>query len=454
MTENDPPRPPFPGRLRRHLGEITRLAWPVVLARSGILSMSLADTIMVGRFSTAELAYQGIGLAPVGTILVSSLGLLLGTLVMTAHALGAGRPTDCGAIWRRSLPYALALGLAGAALCAGSEWFLRHTGQSADLAAGGGRVMAVIGLGLPATLIFIATSYFLEGIRRPLPGLVIMVIANVVNLWLNWMLIFGHLGFTAMGAEGSAWATTVVRFTMALAVVAYVWHMSDRDRFAVRRRPSGGWRAWVQQRRIGYAAGASGMVESAAFATLALISGVLGALAVGSFAIAMNLIAIVFMTSLGMGSATAVQVGEAMGRGDAGDAVLAGWTGLGITTACMAAFAAVFALLPGTLAGAYTTDPDLLAVTTSLIAFSAFILVVDGGQNVMASALRGRGDTWVPTFLHVISYFLVMVPVAFFLTFSLEHGPMGLVEAILAASIVSVSLLAARFQLLTKRPRA
>ena len=333
MTDKYPPTPPFPGRLRRHLREITRLAWPVVLARSGILSMSLADTIMVGRFSTLELAYQGIGLAPVGTILVSSLGLLLGTLVMTAHALGAGRPTDCGAIWRRSLPYALALGLAGAALCAGGEWFLRHTGQSADLAAGGGRVMVVVGLGLPATLIFIATSYFLEGIRRPLPGLVIMVIANVVNIWLNWMLIFGHLGFSAMGAVGSAWATTVVRCIMALAAVAYVWWMADRDRFAVRLAPRGGWRAWVQQRRIGYAAGASGVVESAAFSTLTLIAGVLGALAVGSFAIALNLIAIVFMTSLGMGSATAVQVGEAMGRGDAGDAALAGWTGLGITTA-------------------------------------------------------------------------------------------------------------------------
>ena len=106
------------------------------------------------------------------------------------------------------------------------------------------------------------------------------------------------------------------------------------------------------------------------------------------------------------------------------------------------------------MAGAYTTDLNLLALTTPLIAFSAFILVVDGGQNVMASALRGRGDTWVPTVLHVISYFVVMMPAAFYLTFSLEHGPMGLVEAIMAASVVSVSLLAARFHLLGKRVHA
>lgn len=454
MTDHIEKPPEMAGsRWRRHLHELLRLAWPVVLSRSGILFMSLVDTIMVARFSTQELAYQGIGLAPVGTLVVTAIGLIMGTLVLTSQELGAGRPRNCGAAWRHSLPYAFGLGLAAAFLCFLGQPFLEWSGQGADLSRGGGKVILVAGLGLPPLLLFIATSYFLEGIRRPLPGLVAMIFANLVNIFLNWILVYGHFGAPALGAVGSAWATTIVRTGMAVGLIIYVWNMADHTTFGVRLRPPGGWRSWAYQRRIGYASGMSSAVEAAAFTALTLMAGLLGPLAIASFSITLNLISIIFMTAVGLGTATAVRVGIAWGRGDRRDTDLAGWVGLALNSAIMVGFALLFFGFPALLARAYTVDPVLLGMTIPLIAFSAFLLVVDGGQQVMASALRGRGDTWIPTGLHVISYLVVMLPLSWFLAIVQGHGAMGLVEAILIASVVSVTLLTARFHHLSKPPQ-
>jgi len=172
-------------RLRRHVADLMRLAAPVVVARAGIMVMAFVDTAMVGRYSARELAYLGIGLAPITTVLLTGISLLMGTLVLTASAFGAERFTECGAVWRRSLGYALAVGLAGAAICSVGEPLLAALGQPPDLAAGGGPVAQVIGLGLAAQLVFVTTTFFLEGIKRPVPGMVMIIAANVINAFLN-----------------------------------------------------------------------------------------------------------------------------------------------------------------------------------------------------------------------------------------------------------------------------
>lgn len=135
-----------------------------------------------------------------------------------------------------------------------------------------------------------------------------------------------------------------------------------------------------------------------------------GPLALGAYTISLNLIALPFMTAVGLASATGVRVGVAYGRRDRRDIVMAGWTGLGVTSAILAVVACLFALFPEQIGGLFTTDPQLLAVTVPLVTFSAFILIADGGQVVMANALRGQADTWVPTALHFFSYYGVMIP--------------------------------------------
>ena len=440
-------------RLTRHLPELLRLAAPVVVARLGIMGMQLVDTVMVGRFDSQELAFQAIALVPFQFLVVATLGLLIGTVAVAAQAFGREDYVECGGAWRRSIPYAVVIGLAGLVLCQMGEGFLRLSGQTETLSSHGGRVVAILGFGLPFYLIYLTTAFFLEGIKRPLPAMIVMIAANVLNVALNWILIYGHLGFPAMGAEGSAWATTILRVVMVAALVGYVWFMSDHHRFAVRRRPSGGWRAGALQRRIGYSSGLSYTAESGSFAIVGLMAGWTGELPLAAFSITLNVVAIVFMVALGFGSATAVRVAVAYGRQDRPDTAFAGWSGLAVNSLVMALLGLGMWLGADLIAAAYTTDPMTLLLTAPLIAFAATIVVADGGQTVMLHALRGRGETWVPTILHMISYFVVQVPIAYGLAFTLDRGVRGLFEGILVASIVAILLLSVRFHWLTRAHR-
>jgi MATE family multidrug resistance protein len=438
-------------RLRRQVSEIGRLAWPIIVARSGIITMATVDTMMIGHFSSLEMAYLAIGLALVMPIVVTSIGLLMGTLVISANRFGAGQPLACGRAWRRSLPYACCIGLAGFIFTLNGEWGLLLLGQSPELAAHGGEVMRIFGFGLPLYLLFLTSGFFLKGIERPLPGMLVMIAANFLNAGLNWVLIFGQLGAPEMGAAGAAWGTTAARCFLGLAIVAYIWTMRDHAAFGVRLSPSGGWRAWAQQRNIGYGVGVSIGAESTSFGILSLFAGWLGPMALATYTVAFNMLGLIFMVAIGFGAATAVRVGIAHGRHDPADMALAGWTGFAMCSVTMAAFGLVFLSIPIPLATLFSNDPELVAAAAPLIAFTAYLLVVDGGQAQMASALRGRQDVWVPSIVQCVSFFGVMVGGAYILAFTGGLGTAGLLYGVLMGSGVSTLLLMYRFYHLAHR---
>ncbi len=444
-------RPSTAERLRAHVGELLRLAAPVIVSRAGMMVMMAVDTAIVARYSAQELAFYGLAHLPGNIMVGTEVGLLMGTVMIAAHALGAGNEAECGRSWRRSMPYALLLGVIFALISLLGVPLFRLGGQTEEMAQGGAAVLAVLGLGAPGMMLFITTGFFLEGIKRPLPGMVVMILGNLANGLLAWMLVWGHGGFPAMGAVGSAWATTIVRWAMGLSLVAYAWWMSDHARWQVRVPVADWWSGAGRQRHLGYAAGLSIGVESGAFAALGLFAGMISPLALGSYTVGLNLIALPFMAAVGLGSATAVRVGVAYGQGDKRDMAMAGWTGLGVTSAILAAVGVLYYALPEQIGAIYTTDPELLASVAPLIAFGAWILVADGGQTVMSNALRGRHDAWMPTALHFISYAVVMIPVSALLVFGLERGARGLFEGILIASVVSVSVLSLRFAHLSHR---
>lgn len=449
------PIEPGEGRLRarvwRHVRELLRLALPVIVARAGLLLMALVDTIFVGRYGSDDLAHLSLANAPVGTMIGTGTGLVLGTLVMAANALGRDRPEECGAIWHRALIYGGAFGLGLAVLCFFTGPLFALTGQTPELSEAGAEIAIILGWGLPAAMIYTVTAFFLEGLKRPVPGMIAMIAANLVNALVNWLLVFGAWGFPELGAAGAAWASTVSRNFLALSLVAYVWVMPGQAGFGIRRWRGWRWRDWGKQRQLGYGGGVSIFIEASAFTALTFFAGLLGTLPLAAFSIGLNLISLIFMVALGLASATAVRVGVAHGRRDTKDMVLAGWVGLGVNSLAMLAFGVVLWLGAGPIAHGYTTDPALIPLLLPVMLVATFILVVDGGQVVMANALRGRGDVIVPTLLHIVSYLVVMMPLGWLLGVALGRGAQGLFEAILIASVVSVSLLAVRFQHLARR---
>lgn len=432
-------------RLIRHSRDLLRLAVPVIVSRAGMVAMGTVDAVIVGHYSALDLARYGLGHMPSNTLIGTCMGLLMGTVALTAHALGAREDKRCGEVFRSAVPYALLIGVAFAILCQFGETLFHLTGQPPELSAGGGRVLGILGLGFPGMALSLSAGAFLEGLKRPLPGLVIMCMGTAINAVLCWMLVWGIAGFPELGAAGSAWATTAVRTTMGLTTLAYVWWMPDHARWGVRAGFRGWWRRGTDLRRFGYASGASFTIESGAFSGLGLMAGMLSPMAVASYTVVLNLLSLPFMSAAGIATATAVRVGVGYGQRSSPEMAVAGWMGLAFATIVLAPVSVLYVVAPETVARLYSTDAALLSVVGPMVALGGWILIVDGAQVVMANALRGRNDRWIPTALHFISYGAVMLPGCAALAFLAERGLRGLIEGILLASVVSAGVLVARF---------
>ena len=445
MAEAARPRDTGLPALLRQIGAIVRLGAPVALSRVGMLLLIVVDVAMVGRHSSLELAYYGLANAVQLVLFLLGVGMLIGTAVLTAQAVGARAEGECGVIWRVAALHALALGVGFALLTLGGEPFYRATGQEPQLAAGAAHVLLAMAAGLPGALLFVCSTLFLEALRRPLPGLVAMALANLLNIPLNLWLIADR------GAEGAAWATTAVRSLAGLGMVAFILALPQVRRFNI-RGPMTGWRPiGGKLRRLGWPLGLAQGLESCAFSALSLFAGLLGATAVAGFQIAMMIVAFLFMAAIGIGAATAVHVGQAVGAGDREAAARAGWSGLCAILCFMGVAAAAMSLWPHAVGGLFTSDPAVLALVGPTLVAAAFMLIPDGAQGVLMSALRGAGDVWIPTAMHLCSFTCVMTPAAYFFALELGLGAPGLMLGALCGVSVAALLLAARFATISRR---
>ena len=445
--------------IQSDLAELLRIAWPVVFARLGIMTMGLTDALVVGQYSAVQLGYHALGWAPTSVVLTVGLGLLSGVQVMTSRAIGEGRMHEAGAVLRRGLVYALWIGaISTAVLVAGGPLFLRHSGIEPDLARGASRALVVFSMSLPATALSVAGSSWLEGLGRPKPAMAMMWIANVVNLCADLLLVPGTFGLPALGAVGGAWATTTSRTALAAVTLLYIARMKDAGELGVFEKPVRDRAREIAQRRIGYGAGASNFFEVSAFAGMNVIAGWLGALSVAAYAAVINVASLVFMVPLGLATATAVLVGRAYGAGD-GAGVTRGSL-LGFSVAAVFGLAVSLAVWPGAqlIAMAFTKDPAAVALAASALALSALFLAPDAVQVVVAQSLRTRGDVLAPTVTHFTSYALVMLPLAAWLAAPEKLGLpgtglglVGIMWGIIWATLLSAGLLLARFSILSAR---
>ena len=430
--------------------ELLTLAWPVVLARIGIMTMGLTDAIVVGNYASRELAFHSLAWAPHSIIVVTAVGLLFGVQVMTARMLGEGRRAEVGAVLRRGLVYGLQLGVAACiALVFLGPWLLRQLNLEAGLAEGAGPALIVLALSMPAYLVSVAAQFFLEALGKPKPGMVAMWVANGVNLALNLLLVPDLLGLGLNGAEASCWATFAARAALAIFLVIYIVRLPEARALGIFSRPRPDLVAASEQRRIGYGGGSSYFIEVAAFAAMTFIAGQLGANETAAWAVVLNVSAIVFMVPMGLSSATAVLVGRAYGAGDREGALRAGLVGIGVVTGLTLMVALL--VWPGAhlLVGAYNRDPLLLAIAAPALVLATLFFVADGIQVVAAQANRAAGDVWWPTIIHFAAYGGVMMPLGWILAHRI--GVDGLVWAVIIASLVSSVLLTGRFMRVAKR---
>jgi len=434
-----------------HVRETVKLALPVMLARAGLVIMITVDTVMTGRAGVEPLAHYAISLAPHITLMTIGIGLLSGTVVFSAQMVGAGRTEECGRIWHRALAIAGIIGLFYWVVLLFGEEIVTLMGQAPTIAEGGGRALSLFGPGMPAILLYMATTLFLEGINRPIPGMVISLTANLLNAALNWVLIWGHLGLPAMGAAGATLATSLTRWAMFLAILGYVLTMRDRARYGIGGSAVGPPAVGtVPLLKLGVPLALAIGLETSSFSCAAALAGLLGAASLAAYQISLNFLALVYMLTLGIGIATAVRVATAVGAHDREGAARAGWVGTGLVVLLMLLLAVATRLGHDTIARLYTIEPEVLPLAIAGLGIAAWMMVVDGVQGVLIGALRGLADAIVPTVVYGLSFWILGIPLAWWSGLRAGLGVPGLLWSMTLGLVVAALLLAWRFHALTR----
>lgn len=434
-------------RIKRHISAMMVLAWPAIASRVGIISLSVVDTILVGHFSTMELAYLNLGSSTfIILVLVMSIGLLMGTLVFVADAFGREDYKECGQVWRRSLPFTAFIGVFVALISLKSEAILLTFGQTEELSREGGSVMYILGFGIIGHLFYVNGVFFLEAIGRAKMAIYIMILANIFNVIVSYILVFGEFGMPAMGAEGSAIATTILRILMGLSLVLYLLLTPEFEKYGLRDKVTSKWSDWKEQRKIGYSSSISLGAELSAFSALSIFAGWIGVLELAIFGVIFNIISVPFMLASGTGAATTVRVAISKSRKDAPDTAMAGWTGFGLGCLMIGVASLSFIFFPELIMKVYSQDQALIMASIPILVFSGMVLIFDGGQTVLSNALRGLGLITSPMVIQSFSYLVVMIPVSYWLAIPMGRGLMGLMEGLLYASIVSLLLQGYWFQ--------
>lgn len=440
---------------RQDLAALFTLAWPVVISRLGIMTMGLSGAIVVGHYSAIEFGWHAMAWAPTTVVLMVGTSLLGGVQVMTARAIGEGRPGETGAVLRRGLAYGVRVGiLATLVLFFLGPWILTLLRLPADLVAGATPPLRIFALSMPFFVIGAACSAWLEGLGRPRIGAVLMWSANLVNLVALLFLVPGNFGLPALGAAGAATATLIARAALTLALAIYILRMPEARNLGVFTRPPPAPDAAREQTQIGLGAGGSQFFEGAAFAGMNVIAGWLGVLQVATWSIVINVISIAFMVPLGIATGVSVLVGRAYGAGDAAAIRRISLIAYAVTLAFCLAVSLVCWLGASLIASGYTTDAATLALAVPALILAAAIVPPDALQVVVAQSLRARGDILIPTLTHFVSYVLVMAPLAWFLALPGGRGVNGIVEGVLIASLLSSGLLLARFAILSRKSLA
>ena len=443
----------FSFKTRQTLSELLKLAWPVVLARLGIMTMGLTDAIVVGHYASRELAFHSLAWAPSSVVLTTAVGLMMGVQVMTARLLGEGRKDEVGAVLRRGAVYALQIGFVSMiALMLLGPFGLQHMGLEDGLGEGASPVLIIFALSMPAYLISIAAQFFLEGLHRPKAGMVAMWVANAVNLGLNLLLVPDILGIGLDGAIASAWATFGARMALAVFLVIFILRLPEAKAWGLFNKPKRDKVVEREQIKVGVGAGSSNFIEVGAFAAMTVFAGQLGAAETASWAVVINVSAIVFMVPMGLSSATAVLVGRSYGSGDRAGVMRGGLAGIGVVTVLAFIIAVGLWLTAPLVVSAYTTDPAILAIAAPALVLATLFFVADAQQVVAAQANRAAGDVVWPTLMHLLSYGIIMIPLGWWLAHRI--GVDGLVWSVIVASLISGVLLTGRFVRIAKRHAA
>ena len=438
--------------LRREVAASLRLAGPVVVAQLGQISMGFVDTVMVGRLGTEALAAVALGNTVFFFPFIVCMGVMAAVGPMVSQAFGAGEHQVVERSTRQGLWLAVVICVPAFLALRTIEPLLLAIGQEPATVATAQAYLKAITWGFLPGVWFMGLRGFAEALGRPWPVTLITLVGVGVNIGANAVLMYGLFGAPALGVVGTGWASAIVFWFMFIALAVFVGQAPVFEGYRIfsdLRRPDGHF--FRELFRIGWPIGVSYGVESGLFTLTALLMGLLGTTALAAHQVALQCAAITFMVPLGIGIATSVRVGQAVGQRDTEGVRWAGYVGIGLALLFMIGTAVAFWTLPEAIISIYldVNDPsrrETVELAVALLGVAAVFQVFDGLQVAASGALRGLKDTRVPMAIAFFSYWILGLSAGYLLGFVLEQGAVGLWWGLVLGLSSAALLLVFRFR--------
>ncbi|MDP3928871.1 MAG: MATE family efflux transporter [Bacteroidota bacterium] len=425
--------------------QIAILSMPIIIGQLGIVLMGVADVIMIGKLEAVHLAAASLANAIYFFIAILGIGTLTAVSPLVAKSKGAAKPNQCAILFNQAIIAAVVLSLfIGGVLFIITQnlhWF-KQTPAVSLLAK---NYLHLLNIGTLPMLLFLAIKQYSDGLGITKPSAVITIIALLMNVFLNWVFIYGNLGSAKLDLVGAGIATTLSRIFMAVTMLIYIktqaiykpyLHLKQHENDAVFLK---------RIFSVGIPSGLQYFFEVGAFAFAAIMIGWINEFALAAHQVAINIASVTYMIATGIAAGGSIAVGDAYGRKNKKDMLDFGRAALLMG----AIFMGFCALLLGTLApqiiALYTSDEQVTSMAIYLLYIAAFFQLSDGIQCVGLGVLRGIGDTKIPTFITVFAYWVIGIPLGYILCFKLNLSLYGIWFALLIGLSLSAWLLSKRF---------
>ena len=413
--------------------------------------MGVVDSLMVGKLGSTFLAAASLGNSLTFIIFIVGIGISMAVTPLVAISVGARKFEECGIYFRQSLLVNLIIGFLMMLVVYFLADFITIFGQKKDVVPLAISYTKILSFGAIPLMIFQTYRQFIEGLSIMRPAMIVVIAANLINALVNWLLIFGKLGFPELQLDGAGWATFSSRVFMWLALMIFVMNVKYFKQYDVSFHFKNiNFPVIKRILSIGLPSGFQYFFEVGAFSFAVIMVGWLGSKQLAAHQIAINLASISFMAALGISAAGSIRVGNEVGRKDISETRKAGFTAIFLGASMMFCAGIIFIIFRNLLPTFYINEKDVIEIASTLIVIAALFQLSDGTQAVGIGILRGLTDVKIPTAITFIAYWIVGLPVGYLFGFILDYGVQGVWIGLLFGLTTSGILLTLRFNAKSK----
>ena len=404
--------------LKEHLRKTVLLATPVVIGQLGHIMVGVADSVMVGRVGVIPLAASTFANSIFYVLFLFGIGVsnALTPLVSSTYP---QNKSWLHTLLQNNILLNIFIGIGIFLIAFTTSFFLGYFGQVAEVVAAARPYLWIICSSIIPVMVFQSFRQYSEGLSDTFIPMVVSIVGNLINVGLNYILIYGKLGFPRMELNGAGWASMISRIFM-LGLIIYLtrkkW-MGMVMKFSKQ--------LMNQQFRLGIPLGFQYVFEIGAFSVASIMIGWIGAEELAAHQIAINMAAVTFMAASGIATAASIRIGNQFGLKDRISLRIAGFSSMGLVAAFMATCGVSFILFRESLPYLYIDDQHVTGIASSLLIIAAAFQISDGVQAVGLGVLRGLKDVKIPTFVTFFAYWVVAIPVSYLLAFQFGFGIEG-----------------------------